>query len=76
MSVLVKYQNQVQLTYSLNAYLPWEGLNVVFNGTEGRLEMKIVEKSYVNAGGKRENVRSPVAPTSTQPSSKPDRRKR
>ena len=34
---------------------PWEGLNVVFNGTEGRLEMKIVEKSYVNAGGKREN---------------------
>ncbi|QSW35768.1 Gfo/Idh/MocA family oxidoreductase [Leclercia pneumoniae] len=55
MSVLVKYQNQVQLTYSLNAYLPWEGLNVVFNGTEGRLEMKIIEKSYVNAGGKREN---------------------
>uniref|UniRef100_UPI00289A5407 Gfo/Idh/MocA family oxidoreductase n=1 Tax=Leclercia sp. TaxID=1898428 RepID=UPI00289A5407 len=55
MSVLVKYQNQVQLTYSLNAYLPWEGLNVVFNGTEGRLEMKIVEKSYVNAGGEREN---------------------
>lgn len=46
MSVLVKYQNNVQLTYSLNAYLPWEGLNVVFNGTEGRLEMKIVEKSY------------------------------
>lgn len=28
---------------------------MVFNGTEGRLEMKIVEKSYVNAGGKREN---------------------
>ncbi len=55
LSVLVKYQNQVQLTYSLNAYLPWEGLNVVFNGTEGRLEMKIVEKSYVNAGGDREN---------------------
>lgn len=26
LSVLVKYQNQVQLTYSLNAYLPWEGL--------------------------------------------------
>ena len=55
MSVLVKYQNQVQLTYSLNAYLPWEGLNVVFNGSEGRLEMKLVENSYVNAGGKREN---------------------
>jgi len=55
MSVLVKYQNQVQLTYSLNAWLPWEGLNVVFNGSEGRLEMKLVENSYVNAGGKRES---------------------
>lgn len=55
LSVLVKYQNKVQMTYSLNAYLPWEGLNVVFNGTKGRIEMKIVEMSYVNAGGKREN---------------------
>lgn len=53
LSVLVKYQNEVQLTYSLNAYMPWEGLNVVFNGSEGRLEMKLVEKSYVNAGGDR-----------------------
>ncbi|WP_238081892.1 Gfo/Idh/MocA family protein [Pseudescherichia vulneris] len=55
LSVLVKYQNRVQLTYSLNAYLPWEGLSVVFNGSAGRLEMKLVEKSYVNAGGAREN---------------------
>ncbi|WP_435928154.1 Gfo/Idh/MocA family protein [Dryocola sp. BD613] len=55
LSVLVKYQNQVQLTYSLNAYLPWEGLNVVFNGSRGRLEMKLVETSYVNAGGQRDN---------------------
>lgn len=55
LSVLVKYQNQVQMTYSLNAYLPWEGLNVVFNGSRGRLEMKLIEMSYVNAGGDREN---------------------
>jgi predicted dehydrogenase len=55
LSVLVKYQNQVQMTYSLNAYLPWEGLNVVFNGSRGRLEMKLVEMSYVNSGGDREN---------------------
>lgn len=54
MSVLVKYQNQTQLTYSLNAYLPLEGLNVVFNGSRGRLEMKLVENSYVNGGGLRE----------------------
>ncbi|ELY4518998.1 Gfo/Idh/MocA family oxidoreductase [Cronobacter muytjensii] len=54
LSVLVKYQNQTQMTYSLNAYLPHEGLNVVFNGSRGRLEMKLVENSYVNGGGLRE----------------------
>ncbi|ELY4126952.1 Gfo/Idh/MocA family oxidoreductase [Cronobacter malonaticus] len=54
LSVLVQYQNQTQLTYSLNAYLPQEGLNVVFNGSRGRLEMKLVENSYVNGGGLRE----------------------
>lgn len=54
LSVLVKYRNRAQLTYSLNAYLPWEGLNVVFNGSKGRLEMKVVEHSYVNGGGLRE----------------------
>jgi len=53
MSVLVKYKNKAQLTYSLNAYLPWEGYNIAFNGTKGRIEMKIVEQSYVNAGGDR-----------------------
>jgi len=51
MSVLVKYKNKAQLTYSLNAYLPWEGYNIAFNGTKGRIEMKIVEQSYVNSGG-------------------------
>ncbi|EOW6772668.1 Gfo/Idh/MocA family protein [Cronobacter muytjensii] len=54
LSVVVKYQNQTQMTYSLNAYLPQEGLNVVFNGSRGRLEMKLVENSYVNGGGLRE----------------------
>lgn len=51
MGVLVKYKNKAILTYSLNAYLPWEGFNVVFNGSKGRIEMKTVEKSYVNSGG-------------------------
>lgn len=51
MSVLVKYKNKAQLTYSLNAYLPWEGYRIAFNGTKGRIEMKVVEQSYVNAGG-------------------------
>ncbi len=55
MGVMVRYRNKAILTYSLNAYQPWEGLNVVFNGSKGRLEMKLVERSYVNGGGEKED---------------------
>jgi hypothetical protein len=41
------------MTYSLNAYLPWEGYRIAFNGTKGRIEMNVVEKSYVNSGGEK-----------------------
>lgn len=54
MGAIVKYNNGAILTYSLVAYQPWEGFNVVFNGTKGRIEMKIVEQSYINAGGDKE----------------------
>lgn len=54
MGVLVKYKNNAILTYSLNAYMPWEGYRIAFNGTKGRLEMNIIEKSYVNSGGDKE----------------------
>lgn len=51
MGVLVRYKNNAILTYSLNAYMPWEGYRIAFNGSKGRLEMNIVEQSYVNSGG-------------------------
>ncbi|EPE24642.1 NAD(P)-binding Rossmann-fold containing protein [Glarea lozoyensis ATCC 20868] len=51
MGVLVKYGNGAILTYSLIAYSPWEGFRAVFNGTKGRLELDVVEMSYVNSGG-------------------------
>lgn len=51
MGVMVRYKNNAILTYSLNAYLPWEGYRIAFNGTKGRLEMSIIEQSYVNSGG-------------------------
>ncbi|CAG8061207.1 unnamed protein product [Penicillium salamii] len=51
MNVLVRYENETVLTYSLTAYAPWEGFRVSFNGTGGRLEAEIVESSYVNSGG-------------------------
>lgn len=51
MSVLVKYRSGASMTYSLTAYAPWEGFRVSINGTGGRLEVEVVENSYVNSGG-------------------------
>lgn len=51
MGVIVKYRNKAIMTYSLNAYMPWEGFRVNFNGSNGRIEVDICESSYVNAGG-------------------------
>ncbi|WEG13497.1 Gfo/Idh/MocA family oxidoreductase [Pullulanibacillus sp. KACC 23026] len=53
LALIAKFRNKALLTYSLHAYAPWEGFNVVFNGTKGRIEAKIVEKSYVNSGGEK-----------------------
>ncbi|NIK78708.1 putative dehydrogenase [Paenibacillus castaneae] len=55
MGVMVKYNNKAILNYSLNAYMPWEGYIVVFNGSKGRLEVKITEQSYINSGGDKED---------------------
>ncbi|MCA2227599.1 Gfo/Idh/MocA family protein [Nonomuraea aurantiaca] len=46
MSVLVRYANRAMLTYSLTAHAPYEGYRVVFNGTEGRVELEVCERSW------------------------------
>jgi len=51
MGLLVRYENNAIMTYSLNAYMPWEGFRVAINGNKGRIQVLVVEKSYVNAGG-------------------------
>jgi len=38
MGVLIKYANNVQVTYSLTTYSPFEGWHIAFNGTNGRIE--------------------------------------
>jgi len=53
MGVIVRYRNQAILTYSLTAYAPWEGYRIAFNGSKGRIEMEVVEQSYVNSGGEK-----------------------
>jgi predicted dehydrogenase len=49
MNVIVDYRNGAKMTYSLNAFMPWEGYTVTFNGSTGRIEHKCEESVYINA---------------------------
>jgi predicted dehydrogenase len=44
MSALVKYSNDTTMTYSLNAFMPFEGYRLAFNGEKGRLEVRDYER--------------------------------
>lgn len=51
MNVMVQYANGAQLSYSLNAYSPYEGFRVFLTGTKGRIEMDVKEAVYINGSG-------------------------
>jgi predicted dehydrogenase len=53
MAVLVRYASGAMMSYSLVAYSPWEGFRVDFTGTKGRLELDVMERSYVSLSGDR-----------------------
>jgi predicted dehydrogenase len=38
MSVQIKYANDVQVNYSLTTYSPYEGMQIAFNGFDGRID--------------------------------------
>jgi predicted dehydrogenase len=38
MSILINYENGVQLNYTANCYLPYEGQFISFNGSKGRID--------------------------------------
>jgi predicted dehydrogenase len=50
MNVIVKYKMGATLSYSLNAMNAWEGYQIAFNGTKGRIEHSIVEGGAIAAG--------------------------
>ena len=50
MALLVRYDTGAVMTYSLNAYQPWEGFRIALNGSKGRIELLVTESSYVSAG--------------------------
>lgn len=49
MSAAILYENDVQVSYSLNAYMPIEGYHLAFNGTHGRIEVRMYEKQAFDA---------------------------
>jgi len=51
MNVIVKYDNGVNMSYTLNAFNRWEDYTIGFNGTKGRIEHKTVEQVYVSGDG-------------------------
>jgi predicted dehydrogenase len=51
MQVLVEYASGARLSYSLHAFMPWEGYEIAFNGTRGRLEHGCRESVYRSGDG-------------------------
>ena len=47
-SVNVRYSGGAVMSYSLTAHSPWEGINLVFNGTNGRMEVRTRSVSSPN----------------------------
>lgn len=44
MSAAIRYRNGVQVSYSLNTFMPIEGHHLAFNGTKGRIEIRQYER--------------------------------
>lgn len=49
MTAAIQYENGVQVSYSLNAYMPIEGYHLAINGTHGRIEVRMFEKQAFDA---------------------------
>jgi predicted dehydrogenase len=44
MNAVVRYDGGVQMSYSVNAFMPFEGYRLAFNGEKGRLEIRDYER--------------------------------
>ncbi|HKO90326.1 MAG TPA: Gfo/Idh/MocA family oxidoreductase, partial [Polyangiaceae bacterium] len=67
MSVIVRYRTGATLSYSLNGSCAWEGYQIAFNGTKGRIEHEIVEQAFTAGatlppGAEKDAVRTRLIP--------------
>ena len=53
-AVLVNYNNGTQMSYSLNAFLPFEGQFICFSGEHGRLEVRLNDQQSWEVPGQAE----------------------
>jgi predicted dehydrogenase len=47
MAAIVRYRGGVRMSDSLNAYCAYEGMRAALNGTDGRLEIEVIESRHV-----------------------------
>jgi predicted dehydrogenase len=50
MNAVVKYSSGVNMSYSVNTFMPIEGYHLAFNGTKGRLEIRDYERQAWEPG--------------------------
>ena len=50
MNAIVRYSNGVNMSYSVNTFMPVEGYRVAFNGTKGRFEVRDYERQAWDPG--------------------------
>lgn len=60
-SVIVDYASGASMSYSLNAHSPWEGYRIAVNGTEGRVELEVVERAALPLAADGHTVIDPSA---------------
>jgi predicted dehydrogenase len=48
MQAIVRYSNGTTMSYALNAFMPYEGYRVAFNGEKGRLDVRSYERQPWN----------------------------
>ncbi|MEO1016212.1 MAG: Gfo/Idh/MocA family oxidoreductase [Pseudomonadota bacterium] len=51
MTAVMAYENGVQVSYSLNCFMPIEGYHLAFNGTRGRIEVRMYERQAFEMPG-------------------------
>jgi hypothetical protein len=60
-SATVGYTNGMMLRYALHNYSPCEGFRLILNGTGGRIELDVMEHSYISGADGKLSVQQGVS---------------